>query len=317
VKQGAFPQEVLPVPPEPAGPEIFHPPVQPQIPEWLRVTQQNHIAQGDRRVRHPQITTAPNQPDLQDNLLDEFAYRAVGKAAEPPLPADAYDHVAPKPPRAGGPYDETKPVRNIPWLGMGGLMLVFLAAGLWLMGMSFINQKNLILRSQEEAAEAIQNSHPYRYRQLIETQAQIHNLHPAYIAAIVLNESSFNPMAESRVGARGLMQMMPDTAEWVHGKIGQGQPYSFDSMYDPDMNVRYACWYLHFLSERFRGDPVLVASAFHAGQNTVQNWLNDSRYSLDSRTIALMDMPEGPTKNYAARVMRDYAVYKRLYYEDL
>jgi len=193
---------------------------------------------------------------------------------------------------------------------------MFLAVGLWLMGMSFTNQKNLIIRSREAAAEAIQNSHPYSYRQLIETQAQIQNLHPAYIAAIVLNESSFKPTAESRVGARGLMQIMPDTAEWVHGKIGQGQPYSFDSMYDPDTNVRYACWYLNFLSERFRGDPVLVAAAFHAGQNTVQNWLNDSRYSADSRTIVLEDMPDGPTKNYAARVMQAYAVYRRLYYED-
>ena len=117
------------------------------------------------------------------------------------------------------------------------------------------------------------------------------------------------------MGARGLMQMMPDTAQWVFGKIGDAGEFSFDSMYDPATNVRYACWYLNYLSERFRGDPVLVAAAFHAGQTTVQNWLNDSRYSQDNQTITLEDMMDGPTKTYATRVTRAFAVYRRLYYE--
>jgi soluble lytic murein transglycosylase len=187
--------------------------------------------------------------------------------------------------------------------------MAFLAVMLWILQMSFANQKQEILREREAIAAAIRDSHPYRYQELIETQAQLNNLHPAFIAAIVLNESSFNPQAESSVGARGLMQMMPDTAEWVHGKIAEGEEYSFDSMYDPTVNVRYACWYMRFLSERFRGDPVLVAAAFHAGQGTVQNWLNDSRYSEE-------DMMDGPTKSYASRVLNAYAVYKGLFYQD-
>ena len=213
------------------------------------------------------------------------------------------------------PRQEESP-RRIPWLGIAVAALVMMAVGLWLASMSFTNKTNDILRSQEEMATAVKNSHPFRYRELIETQAQLNNLHPAYIAAIVLNESSFKPDAESNVGARGLMQIMPDTAEWVHGKIAANEPYDFDQMYEPDVNVRYACWYLNFLSERFRGDPILVAAAFHAGQGTVQNWLNDSRYSIDNQTIVLENMVDGPTKSYAARVLDAYAVYKRLYYEE-
>lgn len=209
------------------------------------------------------------------------------------------------------------PARRIPWLGIATSLLACVAVGLWLLQMSFNSQTAAVFQAREAAQTALEDAHPYRYRELIETQAQINNLHPAFIAAIVLNESSFNPEAESSVGARGLMQMMPDTYAWVHGKISEGAVENFDAMYDATTNVRYACWYMNFLSERFRGDPVLVSAAFHAGQGTVQNWLNDSRYSADSQTIALEDMMDGPTKNYATRVLRAYAVYKRLYYEDL
>jgi len=111
------------------------------------------------------------------------------------------------------------------------------------------------------------------------------------------------------------MQLMPDTAEWVHGKIDADTAYSFDLMYDPDTNVKYACWYLAYLSDQFYDDPVLVSAAFHAGQTTVRNWLNNSLYSSDHRSINLSAMEDGPTKNYAVRVVNAFAIYKRLYYE--
>ena len=79
--------------------------------------------------------------------------------------------------------------------------------------------------------------------------------------------------------------------------------------------MEFGCWYLNFLSERFRGDPVLVAAAFHAGQNQVQNWLNDSAYSQDHLTLEIDNMTDGPTKQYVTRVTRSFAIYKRLYYE--
>ena len=111
------------------------------------------------------------------------------------------------------------------------------------------------------------------------------------------------------------MQLMEDTAGWIYEKMGGSGAYSFDSMYDAETNGEYGGWYLNFLSERFRGDPVLVAASFHAGQGEVQNWLNDSRYSQDGLTIALENMIDGPTKQYATRVLNDYAAYKRIYYE--
>ena len=94
-------------------------------------------------------------------------------------------------------------------------------------------------------------------------------LAPAYVAAIIRNESSFQPRAESAVGARGLMQLMPDTAEWIAHKLGV-EGYAFERMYDPASNIRFGCWYLNYLSKMFLGNPVCVTAAYHAGQGQVK-----------------------------------------------
>ena len=214
--------------------------------------------------------------------------------------------------------EEQEPHRariSIPWLGIAAFACVFAAIGLWIARMSMDRQTEQVLAARAAQEEAIREAHPLRYEELIEEKAGKYNLSPAFVAAIVLNESSFRPDAESSVGARGLMQLMEDTAGWIYEKMGGTGAYSFDSMYDAETNVEYGCWYLNFLSERFRGDPVLVAASFHAGQGEVQNWLNDSRYSQDGLTIELENMIDGPTKQYATRVLNDYAAYKRIYYE--
>lgn len=211
--------------------------------------------------------------------------------------------------------EQDRPKVSIPWLGIAAFACVFAAIGLWIARMSMDRQTEQVLAARVAQEEAVREAHPLRYEELIEEKAAKYNLSPAFVAAIVLNESSFRPDAESSVGARGLMQLMEDTADWIYEKMDASGEFSFDSMYDAETNVEYGCWYLNFLSERFRGDPVLVAASFHAGQGEVQNWLNDSRYSQDGLTIQLDDMIDGPTKQYATRVLSDYAAYKRIYYE--
>ncbi|MBQ6175147.1 MAG: transglycosylase SLT domain-containing protein [Clostridia bacterium] len=159
------------------------------------------------------------------------------------------------------------------------------------------------------------NAHPLpgNYLPIIENYAQQYNLRPAFVAAIILNESSFHETAESRVGARGLMQVMEKTGSWVADRIGITN-YSFDKLWDPDTNVRFGCWYLNYLSKMFDGDPVLVTSAYHAGQGNVSVWLRNPDYSDDGIHIELDRIPTSDTKAYATRVMRDYAIYDALYY---
>ncbi len=159
----------------------------------------------------------------------------------------------------------------------------------------------------------IDYQYPLQYRELIEKYADEYNLSPAYVSAIIRNESSFRPTVQSGDGARGLMQLMPDTAEWIARKL-QVSGYAFERMNDPESNVRFGCWYLNYLSRLFLGNPVAVTAAYHAGQGQVKVWLSDPLLSDDGYTLPLSALPEGPTKNYAGRVTRDYGIYQEKYF---
>ncbi len=149
----------------------------------------------------------------------------------------------------------------------------------------------------------------------IEKYAAQYNLQPAFVTAIIRNESSFRTNAESSVGARGLMQLMPDTAEWIARKLDD-TAYTFDRMWDAETNIRYGCWYLGYLSRLFRGDPVLVSAAYHAGQTTVTQWLSDPDKSRDGVSLDVDSLTDGPTKQYIGRVTQTYGIYQSLLYPD-
>ena len=212
--------------------------------------------------------------------------------------------------------DQTPKVKRRALIVMAAVAAVILA-GAGIARLIFTAQTQAVFAARVAAEELIEEKHPFGYRELIEREAYANNLHPAFVAAIILNESSFDPYAESSVGARGLMQAMPETAEWIYGEIGNGTGYSFDLMYDAETNVTYGCWYLNYLSEKFGGDPILVAAAFHSGQTNVINWLNNAAYSSDQQTIELENFPDGNTKEYVQRVLNAFAVYRKLYYEEV
>ena len=135
----------------------------------------------------------------------------------------------------------------------------------------------------------------------------------ALVSAVILCESSFDPRAESRLGARGLMQLMPDTAEWVAHKYKEdGAGYSFDKLYDPETNIRYGTWYLGYLSRRFDGDATKIVCAYHAGQGNVDSWLKNPQYSADGVTLDVI--PTQDTATYASRVLRARDVYRKYYF---
>ncbi len=194
------------------------------------------------------------------------------------------------------------------------------AAVLLLIGITSLILMNAYLfrcsekHTAEQAEINRQYPYPSDYRSLIERYAEEYNLSPAYVCAIIRNESSFRATVESGDGARGLMQLMPDTAEWIAHKL-QISGYAFERMNDPESNIRFGCWYLNYLSKLFLGDPVAVTAAYHAGQGQVKIWLSDPLLSEDGYSLPLSALPEGPTKNYAGRVIRDYGIYQEKYFK--
>jgi len=155
------------------------------------------------------------------------------------------------------------------------------------------------------------NSYPLEYKELIAKYSDEYGLDPYYVCAVIRTESDFDPKAVSRAGARGLMQIMPDTGGWIAGKLSE-ESYNEDDLFDPDTNIRYGCWYLSFLNERFGGNMQLVAAAYNAGHNRVSDWLNDSNVSDGSE---LKDIPFSETEKYVKKIDKAYEKYKK-YYQD-
>lgn len=155
----------------------------------------------------------------------------------------------------------------------------------------------------------ILDRYPMRYEQQIRAAAEEFSLEPAYVASVALAESSLDPQAVSSVGAIGLMQIMPDTGEWIAGKFDE--EFNVQKLYDPTVNLRYGCWYLRFLLDRYAGDMRTASTAYHQGQGRVDQWLEDPAYSQDGKTLTVIS--SSVTDTYVNRVMENYAHYKELY----
>lgn len=235
------------------------------------------------------------------------------RRAAQPAPQEAPPPAMERPRRQPAPRRESTKLPTWITASIIGCLILILAltAAQNLMQAYLVRQQ----KAREAAYQQVLDDHPIYYMDLIELYAAENNLQPAFVAAIILNESSFRTTAESSVGARGLMQLMPDTAEWIAGKLDD-RYYSFDHMLEAEQNIRYGCWYLNYLSKLFRGDPVTVAAAYHAGQSTVTAWLSDATMAPDGMKLSLPAMKDGPTKTYAGRVTQAYAIYDALFYQE-
>ncbi len=188
-------------------------------------------------------------------------------------------------------------------IGFAGLMI----------GAGNSMQAQLAAKRQQEAKDYadLVARHTVRYEDWIRKYASYYDVHPAFVAAVILRESSYDAQAVSRVEARGLMQLMPDTGEWVAGKLKM-KDYTWDTLFDAETNIQMGCWYLGYLSDLFAGDPIVVACAYHAGQGNVRSWL--TKYSTDGKTLTIDQIPMDDTKSYARKVLNAYAIYLQNYY---
>lgn len=124
---------------------------------------------------------------------------------------------------------------------------------------------------------------------------------PAHVAAVILCESSYRPQAVSNVGAMGLMQIMPETGKWIAQKLDVEDIYTDDSLFDPETNIRFGCWFLSYLMEKYDGDMTRTTAAYHAGEGTVKKWLQEEENSPDG--VSLSSIPSSVTNNYVKKVL--------------
>ena len=126
-----------------------------------------------------------------------------------------------------------------------------------------------------EPAWYLRIRYPLRYEAIIREHARNYDLPPALVAAVIYTESKFDPSTRSRAGAIGLMQLLPATAVGIATRTGGGR-FTPNDLFDPEINVRYGCWYLRNLRRRYRARPNaadLALAAYNAGQANVDRWL--------------------------------------------
>lgn len=155
---------------------------------------------------------------------------------------------------------------------------------------------------------------PVKYADQILKYSEKYDLEPGLVCAIINTESGFDPTAESHKGARGLMQLMPATIDWVVENMGI-ENFSYADIEDPDVNIDIGCWVLNFLAKQFNNNPELMAAAYNAGSGNVTKWLGDTKYSSDGEYLDYIPYKE--TENYVKKVILYEKVYKIILRTDL
>ena len=155
----------------------------------------------------------------------------------------------------------------------------------------------------------VQNDHPLEYQNYVEKYSREYDVDKYLVYAVIKTESGFKADAMSNVGARGLMQIMEDTFDWIKFRMGDTETAYFD-MYNAEDNIRYGCWFLGFLTEEF-GNVEAIAAAYHAGRGKVNEWLADKEYSKDG--VHLDKIPSSDTAHYVSKITKAMDTYKKLY----
>lgn len=150
---------------------------------------------------------------------------------------------------------------------------------------------------------------PHPHAKLFRNHARKNGLDLSFPVAIARQESAFLPTARSRVGARGLMQLMPKTAKETARK--HKVPYRrLSQLNSPKTNITLGSAYLGDMLKRFNGNPAFAAAAYNAGPHRVKRWLKDrGELPLD---IWIETIPFKETRKYVKNVLAFRVIYDRL-----
>jgi len=180
-------------------------------------------------------------------------------------------------------------------LAIGGAVVAGIAIG-------------LVVTRLDPFQEAIREvTLPLRYDDIIRQQAAEKDVDADLIAAVIYAESRFRDQT-SEAGARGLMQITPETAEVIENLSG-GETFVIDDLADPDLNIRYGTFYLRHLLDRYGGNEVAALAAYNAGSGHVDAW---GGAELEPSGIEFSE-----TRNYVEVVLDKRDEYRDEYEQEL
>ena len=148
---------------------------------------------------------------------------------------------------------------------------------------------------------------PLQHEDIIRQQAAEKDVPADLIAAVIYAESKFRDQTSS-AGARGLMQLTPATAQHI-ANVSHGINFKVDDLSNPDVNIRYGTFYLHYLIQKFGDNEIAALAAYNAGETNVAAWGGSS--------LRLDDIAFPETRDYVENVLEKRDEYARHYHHEL
>ncbi len=148
---------------------------------------------------------------------------------------------------------------------------------------------------------------PLRHEDVIRQQAEEKEVDAALIAAVIYSESKFSDQTSS-AGARGLMQITPEAAEYIEKRSG-GTTFRLSDLSDPELNIRYGTFLLRELLDRYDGDEAAALAAYNAGPGNADKW--------GGAGLTVEEIPFPETRAYVEEVLEKREEYRRRYATEL
>ncbi len=149
--------------------------------------------------------------------------------------------------------------------------------------------------------------YPFPFSGLILGWAQQRKINPLLVTALVRQESRFQADISSAVGATGLMQVMPDTANWIAEQTGD-KAYTLNA---PEDNVKLGTWYLDYTHREYSNNSLFAVASYNAGPGSVDGWIKKANFTNADEFVEKIPYPE--TRGYVESVFGGYWNYLRLY----
>jgi soluble lytic murein transglycosylase len=186
--------------------------------------------------------------------------------------------------------------------------------GLAILAALFVGTAIAVVVAMPSVQEGIRDLYlPLQHEDIIRQQARDKNLDPALIAAMIYQESKFQDRTSS-AGAKGLMQILPSTAQFIAHKSG-GTAFELRDLATPQINISYGSWYLRYLIDRYDGNETLAVAAYNAGEHNVDIWVR--RAGGDKNFDPSADIPFPETRHYVKNVMDHRKQYRDKYRSEL
>lgn len=180
------------------------------------------------------------------------------------------------------------------------LVILIILLAIYFIGFKVMRIQDIILK----------NIYPIKYTEYVEKYSEENGIDKYLIYAIIKAESNFESNVTSSAGAKGLMQLMEETAVERSNVIDE-KTIEIHDLYDPETNIKLGTSYFAYLLGLYNDNTVLALTAYNAGLGNVQEWINNGIIKKDGSDIE--NIPYKETNNYVRKILKNYQMYLKIY----